>query len=72
MNAIVLDDNPQTPYKLQQLARLKMITKLETDILADMTVCEIEGWDKLEYINQLKELINSFGKGGTEWTSTTT
>ena len=66
MMGVQLDNNPQTPYKLQQLARLKMITKLETDILADMAVCDIEGWDKLEYINQLKEVINSFGKGGAE------
>lgn len=29
------------------------------DILVDMTVCEIEGWDKLEYIDDLCSLIHS-------------
>ena len=56
-----LDNHPDTPYQLQRLARLEMITKLEADILMDMQVCEVEGWDKMEYINQLKQLINGFG-----------
>ena len=38
-----------------------MIVKLEADILADMMVCEIEGWDKMEYINMLRDLVNGFG-----------
>lgn len=59
---VKLDNNPGTPYRLQQLARLEMITKLEQDILMDMEVCKMEGWDKMEYINQLRELINGFGK----------
>ena len=62
MSGIVLDGNLDTPYKLQVLARHKMICRLEADILTDMTICEIEGWDKMEYINMLKELINGFGK----------
>lgn len=58
MRGVILDDNPLTPYALQQLARLEMITRLETDILTDMKVCEVEGWDKLEYIRQLQQLLN--------------
>lgn len=27
----------------------------------DMEICEIEGWDKTEYINQIKQLIDSIG-----------
>lgn len=46
---------------LNDLARLQMITRLEQDILMDMAICDIEGCDKTEYLNELKELINSFG-----------
>ena len=59
--AVVLDGNPDTPYKLQTLARHKMIVKLYADILADMQVCEIEGWDKTEYIRMLQDMINDIG-----------
>ena len=59
MSGVVLKpDTPDTRYALQRLARLKMIVKLEADIEADMMVCEIEGWNKREYIKQLQDLIN--------------
>lgn len=45
---------------LNTLARHKMIERLYRDILVDMTVCEIEGWDKMEYIRELQEVINHF------------
>lgn len=45
---------------LNTLARHRMIERLYRDILIDMTVCEIEDWDKMEYINELSDLINSF------------
>jgi len=46
---------------LNRLAREKMKEKLLLDIMFDLQVCEIEGWDKKEYINELRELINSIG-----------
>lgn len=58
----IIDDNPKTPRRLQELARLQMITRLERDILIDMQACEIEGWDKMEYIGQLRDLLNNFGR----------
>jgi len=45
---------------LNDLARHKMILRLYQDILIDLTVCDIEGWDKKEYIRQLQELITNF------------
>lgn len=45
---------------LNDLARHKMILKLYQDILIDLTICDIEGWDKKEYIRQLQELITNF------------
>lgn len=46
---------------LNTLARHRMIERIYRDILIDMTVCEIEGWDKMEYIKDLQEVINHFG-----------
>lgn len=46
--------------KLQELARHEMILRLYKDILMDMEICEVEGWDRLEYLKQLQEVINGF------------
>ena len=43
------------------LARLRFQKQLLKEIQFDLMVCEIEGWDKKEYINELKKLINSIG-----------
>ena len=54
--------DPETRKALNDLARHKTITRLYADILVDMQICEIEGWDALEYIRELKDLINSCGR----------
>lgn len=54
-----MDDN--VSKALNRLARQQMIERLYRDILIDMAVCEIEGWDKMEYIKDLQEVINHFG-----------
>ncbi len=41
------------------LARKKFEEQLLKEIRFDLIVCEIEGWDKKEYIKELKKLINS-------------
>lgn len=46
---------------LNRLAREKMKLRLLNDIMVDLTICQIEGWDKLEYLAELKELINGIG-----------
>ena len=51
---------PLFPAKtVNDLARLKFKEQLLKEIMFDLMVCEIEGWDKKEYINELKKLINS-------------
>ena len=55
-----MDNDNQVGITLQKLARHQMIIHLYRDILADMAVCNIEGWDKTEYIKELRELLNSF------------
>ena len=44
---------------VNDLARLKFKEKLLKEIMFDLMVCEIEKWDKKEYINQIKEMLNS-------------
>lgn len=52
----------ETRRTLNRVAREQMKERLMRDILADMTVCELEGWNRMEYLNELKELIDSFTK----------
>ena len=47
---------------VNELARKKFMRKLLADILVDLTICEIEGWCKREYLNELSELINGIGR----------
>lgn len=54
--------DPETRRTLNDLARHKMILNLYNDIMVDLTICEIEGWDKMEYIKDLQEVINHFGR----------
>lgn len=60
VDSVVITDTNCAP-SLNRLAREQMKLKLLADIRTDLVVCEIEGWDKAEYLNELKELINSFG-----------
>ena len=45
---------------LNNLARHQTILRVLADIRLDMEICEIEGWNKTEYLDQLAALINSF------------
>lgn len=47
---------------VNELARQKFKQRILGDILVDLTICEIEGWGKLEYISELRNLINSIGQ----------
>lgn len=59
-SAVITDTN--CAPSINRLAREQMKLKLLADIRMDLIVCEIEGWDKMEYINELNELVNSFRK----------
>ena len=48
--------------KFNVLAREEMKLKLLADINIDLIICEIEWWDKKEFINDLKLLINNIGQ----------
>jgi hypothetical protein len=57
--AQVIDDN--YVRTVNELARRKFKQKLLNDIMVDLVICEIEGWYKMEYINEIRRLINDIG-----------
>ena len=51
---------PFFPAKtVNDLARLKFKEQILKEIMFDLIVCEIENWDKKEYINEIKKMLNS-------------
>ena len=46
---------------LNELARQRFKQSLLNDILCDLMICDIEGWGKMEYINEIRRLINEIG-----------
>lgn len=46
---------------VNELARQRFKLRLLNDIRCDLMICEIEGWGKMEYINEIRRLINEIG-----------
>ena len=61
MNGGVIIPDEDTARALNDLARHEAIVRLLNDIRMDMEICEIEGWDKNEYLNLIRQLLNSIG-----------
>lgn len=61
MNGGLIIPDKKTAKALNDLARHTAIVRILSDIRMDLEICDIEGWDKTEYINQLKQLLNSIG-----------
>lgn len=61
-NGLIIPDE-ETAKALNNLARHKMMLKLLNDIRVDLIVCEIEGWDEKEYLEELKKMITALGSG---------
>lgn len=62
----VADESPKVeqPYPartVNELARERFKLKLLNDIRCDLMICELEGWDKMEYINEIRKLIAGIG-----------
>ena len=54
-----LELDKETRLALNRKAREELKLKILADISFDIEVCKIEGWDYLEYLHELKELIES-------------
>lgn len=61
MSILFEPDTAETRKKMQELARHQMICRIHADVLMDIQICEVEGWDKMEYITQLRTLLNTLG-----------
>jgi len=61
LNGGVTIPDKDTAKALNDLARHKAIVRILSDIRMDMEICEIEGWDKNEYLNLIRQLLNSIG-----------
>ena len=61
MSGGVIIPDKETAKALNDLARHKAIVRILNDIRMDMEICEIEGWDKNEYLNLIRQLLNSIG-----------
>ena len=48
---------------INRLAREQMKLKLLQDIRVDLMICEIEGYDKKQYINELRDMIDTIAAG---------
>lgn len=48
---------PECVYAMQTLARHQMIRRLLADMLADMQVCRLEGWDVREFPRMVGDAI---------------
>lgn len=61
MTGVNLTGGQEARRKLNRLARERMKQCLLADVLTDLQVCELEGWDKLEYIAELRDMLNTLG-----------
>lgn len=60
--------HPDAPQAANKLARERMKLKILADVRVDLEICKIEGWSQQEYIQELKDLINSIGDTSSEST----
>ena len=56
----IMPDTIETRRALNDLARHQLIVKILADIRYDMTVCELEGWDKMEFIDMIYAELKRF------------
>ena len=61
MTGVNLIGGQEVSWQLNRLARERMKQRLLNDILVDLQVCELDGWNKLEYIAELRDMLNTLG-----------
>lgn len=54
-------EQPYPARTVNELAREQFKLRLLNDIRCDLIICELEGWGKMEYINEIRRLINEIG-----------
>ena len=56
-------DTQEKADAINRLAREQMKLKLLQDIRVDLMICEIEAYDKKQYINELRDMIDTIAAG---------
>ena len=51
----------ETRKALNRLAREQLKRKLLADVLMDINVCKLKGWDAREFIRELIEMLEGLG-----------
>lgn len=54
-------EQPYPARTVNELARERFKLQLLNDIRCDLMICELEGWGKMEYINEIRKLVNEIG-----------
>ena len=49
-------------YQFNMLVRHQTIERLQKDILFDVRVCQIEGWNPREYIRMIRDMLEQLPK----------
>lgn len=49
-------------YQFNMLVRHQTIERLQKDILFDIRVCQIEGWNPREYIRMIRDMLEQLPK----------
>ena len=57
MSGSVLIPDKATAKALNDLARHQAIVRLLVDIRMDMEICEMEGWDKMEFVRMIRAAL---------------
>ena len=60
MSSWRFDDDLAVGPALQRAAREEMKLRLLRDIRTDIEVCRLKGWNYQEYLQELRDLIDSF------------
>lgn len=55
-------EQPYPARTVNELARERFKLRLLNDIRCDLMICELEGWGKMEYINEIRRLVNEIGR----------
>lgn len=55
-------DTPEMRCLLNRAAREQLKQRLLADVLMDMRICELEGWDRVEFIDELIKLLTALRK----------
>ena len=63
MNGYQFDNHPEMPQLLQREAREAMKAKILADILADINIFKLEGWDWRQYPKEIVDMINEILEG---------